>query len=107
MKPSKTTQNNQCENLIDLSKVPVLVFRMQVGTCFRPRDAELKTKTRPLTRTLKPDDLKLLGQRKDEPLKKLKSSRLQMFFKIGNIKHFAIFIGKELCWGLFLMKLEV
>ena len=35
LKPSKTTKNNQCENLTDLSKVFVLGFRMQVGTCFR------------------------------------------------------------------------
>ena len=35
LKPSKTTKNNQCENLTDLSKVFILGFRMQVGTCFR------------------------------------------------------------------------
>ena len=29
--------------------------RMQVGTCFRARDANLKTKTKPVTRILKPD----------------------------------------------------
>ena len=28
---------------------------MQVATCFRARDADLKTKTRPVTWTLKPD----------------------------------------------------
>ena len=28
---------------------------MQVGTCFRARDADLKTKTRRVTQTLKPD----------------------------------------------------
>ena len=55
MKPSKMTKNNQCKNLIDLSKVYVLGFRMQVGACFRTRDADLKTKTRPVTPTLKPD----------------------------------------------------
>ena len=55
MKPSKTTKNNQFKNLIDLSKVFVLGFRMQVGTCFRVRDADLKAKTRPVTQTLKPD----------------------------------------------------
>ena len=43
------TKNNQCKNLIDLSKVFVLGFRMQVETCFRTRDADLKTKTRPVT----------------------------------------------------------
>ena len=52
-------------------------------------------------------DLKPLGPYKSEPLKKLKSSRLQMFFKIGSIKNFAIFTGKHLCWGLFLIKLQV
>ena len=35
LKPSKTTKTNQCENVTDLSKVFVLGFRMQVGTCFR------------------------------------------------------------------------
>ena len=28
---------------------------MQVGTCSKTRDAHLKTKNRPVTRTLKPD----------------------------------------------------
>ena len=28
---------------------------MQVGTCFRTRDADLKTKTSSVTQTLKPD----------------------------------------------------
>ena len=51
-------------------------------------------------------DLKLLGPCKSVPLKKLKSSCLQMFFKIGCIKNFAIFTGKHLCWGLFLIKLQ-
>ena len=55
LKPSKTTKNNQCKNLCDLSKVFVVGFPMQVGTCFRLRDADLNTKTRPVTRTLKPD----------------------------------------------------
>ena len=49
------TKNNQFKNLIDLSNVFVLDFRMQAGTCFRTRDADLKTKTRPVTLTLKPD----------------------------------------------------
>ena len=30
-----------------------------------------------------------------------RSSRSQMFFKIGVLKNFAIFTGKHLCWGLF------
>ena len=29
-----------------------------------------------------------------------------MFFKIGSIKNSAIFTGKHLCWGLFLIKLQ-
>ena len=31
-------------------------------------------------------------------------SRLQIFFKIGVLKIFAIFTGKHLCWSLFLIK---
>ena len=52
-------------------------------------------------------DLKSLGPCKSEPFKKLKSSHLQMFFKIGSIKFFSIFTGKHLCWVLFLIKLQV
>ena len=37
----------------------------------------------------------------------MKSSRSQMFFKIGVLKKFAIFTGKHLCWCLFLIKLQV
>ena len=78
---------------------------MQFGTCFRTSSAGLKkTKTRNVTRTLKPDtapsynlDLKHLGPCKSETLKKLKSSCLQMFFKIDSIKNSAIFTGKHLC----------
>ena len=33
-----------------------------------------------------------------------RSSRLQMFFIIDVLKHFAIFTGKHLCWSLFLIK---
>ena len=29
-----------------------------------------------------------------------------MFFKIGVLKHFAIFTGKHVCWSLFLIKLQ-
>ena len=58
MKPFKMTKNNQCKNLINLSKVlSVLSFLMEVGTCFRARYADLKTKTRPVTQTLKPDTI--------------------------------------------------
>ena len=35
-----------------------------------------------------------------------RSSRSQMFFKIGALKTFAIFTAKHLCWSLFLMKLQ-
>ena len=35
-----------------------------------------------------------------------RSSRSQMFFKIGALKNFAIFTGKHLCWSLFLIKLQ-
>ena len=34
-----------------------------------------------------------------------RSSRSQMWFKIGVLKIFAIFTGKYLCWSLFLIKL--
>ena len=33
-----------------------------------------------------------------------RSSRLQMFFKIGVLENFANFIGKHLCWSLFLIQ---
>ena len=35
-----------------------------------------------------------------------RSSRSQIFFKIGALKIFAIFIGEHLCWSLFLIKLK-
>ena len=35
-----------------------------------------------------------------------RSSRSQMFFKIGVLKNFAIFAEKHLCWSLFLIKLQ-
>ena len=35
-----------------------------------------------------------------------KSSRLQMFFKIGVLKNFAIFAGKQICWSNLLIKLQ-
>ena len=34
------------------------------------------------------------------------SSCLQIFFKIGVLKNFTIFTGKQLCWSLFLVKLQ-
>ena len=33
-----------------------------------------------------------------------RSSRSQMFFKIGVLKHFSQFTGKKKCWSLFLIK---
>ena len=38
--------------------------------------------------------------------RKGRSSRSQMFFKIGVLKNFANFTGKHLCWSLFLIKLQ-
>ena len=35
----------------------------------------------------------------------IRSSCSQMFLKIGVLKQFAIFTGKNLCWSLFLIKL--
>ena len=35
-----------------------------------------------------------------------RSSRSQMFFKIGALKNFANFTEKHLCWSLFLIKLQ-
>ena len=40
------------------------------------------------------------------PLAKYRSSRLQMFLKIGVLKNFANFAGKDLCWSLFFKKLQ-
>ena len=36
-------------------------------------------------------------------LKNVDRQRLQMFFKMGVLKNFAIFTGKQLCWNLFLI----
>ena len=36
-----------------------------------------------------------------------RSSRSQIFFKIGALKNFANFTGKHLCWSLFLIKLRI
>ena len=35
----------------------------------------------------------------------VRSSRSQMFLKIGVFKNFTIFTGTQLCWSLFLIKL--
>ena len=78
---------------------------MQVGTCFRTRDADLK-KTGPVTQTLYDTsscnlDLKPLGPCKSEPLKKLKSCRFQMFFKIDSIKNCNIYRETPVLGSLF------
>ena len=36
----------------------------------------------------------------------IRSSRSQMFFKIGVLKNSAILTGKRLCWSLFLIKVQ-
>ena len=36
----------------------------------------------------------------------IRSSRSHLFFKIDVLKNFTIFTGKNLCWNLFLMKLQ-
>ena len=36
-----------------------------------------------------------------------RSNRTNTFFKIGDLRNFAIFTGKLLCWSLFLTKLQV
>ena len=38
--------------------------------------------------------------------KPMRSSRSQMFFKIGVLKNFAILTGKHLCWSLLYIKLH-
>ena len=52
-------------------------------------------------------DLATLGPCNSEPLKQSISSPLQMFFEISSLKNFAIFTGKQLFWGLFLIKLQI
>ena len=44
----------------------------------------------------------------EESLRNLlrRSSRSQMFFKIGVLKNFVIFTAKYLCWDLFSIKLQ-
>ena len=38
---------------------------------------------------------------------KFKRNRSEMFLKIGAFKDFAMFTGKQLCWSLFWVKLQV
>ena len=45
-------------------------------------------------------------KRHEVGLRTLKSTRSQMFFRIGVLKNFAIFKGKQLSWSLFLIKLH-
>ena len=73
---------------------------MQVGTLFRTRDADLKTKKLdlwliPWSLTLSDNiDLEHVGLCNSEHwLKQSRSSLLQMFFKIGSFKNFAISMG--------------
>ena len=62
-------------------------------------------KTWPIHRFLRPFLWRFLLPRRHLLLSKTcRSSRLQMFFKIGVLKNFAIFTGKHLCWSLFLIK---
>ena len=51
-------------------------------------------------------DLEPSGPCNSEPLKQSKNSRWQIFFEIGSLNIFAIFRGNQLCWGLFLIKLQ-
>ena len=37
---------------------------------------------------------------------KYRSSRWQMYFRIGVLKNFAIFTGKHQCWSLFLINMQ-
>ena len=37
---------------------------------------------------------------------KFRSSRSEMFFKIGVLKNVSIFIGKYLCWSFFFKKMQ-
>ena len=47
---------------------------------------------------------KFLNHRKK--LLHFRSSRLRMFFKIGVVKNFTKFTGKQMCWSLFLIRLQ-
>ena len=46
-------------------------------------------------------------KRHEVGLRTLKSSRSQMFFRIGVLKNFAIFKGTQLSWSFFLIKLQI
>ena len=49
---------------------------------------------------------RILKNRRNTSLWKSRSSRSQIFFKIGVPKNVANFTGKHLCWSLFLIKLK-
>ena len=51
-------------------------------------------------------NLETLDWCNSEPMKKSKSSRSQLFFELNRIKNLAIFTGKNLWSGLFLIKLQ-
>ena len=51
-------------------------------------------------------DLEPLGLCNSDPLKQSRGTCLQMFFKKGSLEYFAKFTGKQLCWRLFLIKLQ-
>ena len=34
-------------------------------------------------------------------MSEFRSSRSQMFFKVGFLKNFVVFTGKHLCWSIF------
>ena len=42
----------------------------------------------------------------EQKISHYRSSRAQIFFKIGVLKTFANFTGKHMCWSLFLIKLQ-
>ena len=112
LKPSTTTKNKQFKNLIDSSKVFFLGFQTEIGTRFSTKDADLKTKKLGLwlgswiLTTSYNLNLEPLDPCDSEPLKTVQSSRSQIFFEIGSLKNFAIFTGKHLCWGFFLIKMQ-
>ena len=45
-----------------------------------------------------------IEKREKENFTKTRRSRPQILVKIGVLKNFAIFIGKHLCWSLFLIR---
>ena len=70
---------------------------LHLGCCSSPRSASGNN-----------DNLHQLDQKRKQLIicTTFRSSRSQMFFKIGVLKNFAIFTEKHLCWSLFLIKLQ-